>query len=969
MLFEKDLPFIEGDEIEIFENIDWLTSETTIFADTSSFLELHAKTALVDKLLPKLQSFNKKLWISTRTIDYLNAHRALNRPDISSALDILQTLRNQGVLMDAKDPHVISGDPYETQNLFKELFVGFQFKSPLTLLTQNQDLAFQVAKNARSEAFTRAALVVVGYLDRGNIANWIPKIKKSSEGQGTQPLNSERLELRISRDFKIISDTCSLMLPNRKESGFRGKVFFQNVLFPLLQGANNQLLVPMRVIRELEKHSGDVQNPDKSACAQAGLDAIEFYDAANLVIRAEDKHEVLGAGSNFADPVFLKVVIGYQAEFNICVITQDTNLARTILDNRNPGKYELLVLYIDEYSKNPQLKNWIERLAEKTRKEEQEARNSNMPASRGEPRNNNSAAPPSQANTGGRQDDAHMRQTEPVKSRGDQCGKMAAAQVPSSPATVAPSRRTQENPPKQQAEAFPLVQHPVKINETLLTVRELPREKVTVIGRLSGPLTLTKNLATGGEGTIYETNLEGQVCKIYHENCLTQFRRDKLELMVTRNINIKGVCWPTELVFSKHDEFLGFMMPKVEGQMMKTSVFAKPLLEKKFPHWNKAHLVQLALTVLRLLEQLHNINIFVGDINPQNILIKDELNVSFVDVDSFQVAGFPCPVGVETFTPPGRQGHEYKDFLRTKDDELFAVTTLLFMILFPGKTPYSSQGGGEMAENIRNHRFPYGRDAEGRPPVGAWQFIWSHLHPRLKTDFSDVFSLDRRVPITAFMEHLIVFRNDIKEGRRDGTIFPAEPLMREGDKVQVKCISCPAGAPEHNITKTHAERLSQEGRPFKCTPCIDLQKLTRIEETKIVTCASKISTNCMGEVAVPLTYLHMLQSKGQSYWCKACSAEKRKAQTRSSQCFVATAAFQSQSAPEVVFLRSYRDLILRKTTVGRGLIALYYRVGPDLASVIETFPGTRNWSKLFINFLIKKIKVKYPNIALIKEEP
>lgn len=112
----------------------------------------------------------------------------------------------------------------------------------------------------------------------------------------------------------------------------------------------------------------------------------------------------------------------------------------------------------------------------------------------------------------------------------------------------------------------------------------------------------------------------------------------------------------------------------------------------QFPQWNRMHLVELACTILRKIDKLHQYNVLIGDINPDNILLVDEKTVYFVDTDSYQVGAYPCPVGTDTFTPAARQGMDYSTFLRTKEDELFAVATLLFVILFPGKAPYSAMG-------------------------------------------------------------------------------------------------------------------------------------------------------------------------------------------------------------------------------------------------------------------------------------
>lgn len=70
-------------------------------------------------------------------------------------------------------------------------------------------------------------------------------------------------------------------------------------------------------------------------------------------------------------------------------------------------------------------------------------------------------------------------------------------------------------------------------------------------------------------------------------------------------------------------------------------------------------------------------------------------------------------------------------------------------------------------------------------------------------------------------------------------------------------------------------------------------------------------------------------------------ATARAQPARQSGCFIATAAFGTPCASEVVRLRLFRDDLLTRFLVGRALTRLYYRVSPALARQLEGRPRAR----------------------------
>lgn len=308
----------------------------------------------------------------------------------------------------------------------------------------------------------------------------------------------------------------------------------------------------------------------------------------------------------------------------------------------------------------------------------------------------------------------------------------------------------------QPARVYPNQVQPFSIAHKVATVS---LSKIPVPGNLNtgdticladgSKYTLGKKIGSGGEGLIYEVNNRKEICKLYFGERLTKAAKDKIALLTTRRVNYPGICWPSEAVSDSQGNFRGFLMPKAEGVPLGQSLFLPQPFMKKHPRWTRLQSTRLAITILKQIQFLHDIGVILGDINPQNFLLVDENNVFLVDCDSFQVEGFACPVGTVNFTPPELQGIDFKSQLRTKEHELFAVATLLFMIYFPGNCPYNHTGGTDGASNIKKGEFPYsGEWKKGRAqaPMGVWRYCWGHLAGCLQLLFKSTFDSSEKTP-------------------------------------------------------------------------------------------------------------------------------------------------------------------------------------------------------------------------------
>lgn len=414
---------------------------------------------------------------------------------------------------------------------------------------------------------------------------------------------------------------------------------------------------------------------------------------------------------------------------------------------------------------------------------------------------------------------------------------------------------------------------------------QLPEAGDTVLaGTENRPLKLLHALGNGGEGTVYATENPDLVVKIFHREKLTRERKDKISSMVHSNPGIPQLCWPLELVKNGQGAFCGFTMRNVGGyRELGASVLLlqdKDFAAKMMPQWDRLSLVKLSRALCRVFQLMHKNHIFMGDVNPRNILVKTESaekpDFALVDCDSYQFRDYPCPVGVLAYTSPQifeREGDNPKfgTFLRTESDECFSFGVILFHILMLNQSPFAGKRNTDMVQALRRHLFVYRIPGESDntgadTPDGPARLIWNNLHPEVKTCFGKLFKHGAYVPIQKWMNALDLYINGIRKEEYTRELEPVRYWdYRDPEKrmmVDFTCDSCKKAG--FNMPKERFEQEKKDRQPHLCNTCRSGAVLAR-QEAAILRC-----DRCKQEFQSTVWFRFLKEDMGRSVFCEDC---------------------------------------------------------------------------------------------------
>ena len=380
-----------------------------------------------------------------------------------------------------------------------------------------------------------------------------------------------------------------------------------------------------------------------------------------------------------------------------------------------------------------------------------------------------------------------------------------------------------------------------KMDETLLPCRVRPAAGLTLRTEDGDPVTLRGALmegdeeAKGGEGSLYLTDTPGQVAKIYNAEHLTAGRRDKLDEMLRHDPQIRGLCWPTHMLYTRKGDFIGYTMPQApEGALP----FSKSVLrigspsvrEKLLKDWDRLDLVQAARSAASIVAQLHRCNILMGDVNAGNFMVdpRNSANVYVVDTDSFQLGGFPCPVGVEDFTHPGTAQRlgvtgalKYDTFLRTPDEENYVLAIMLFKVLFLNQNPFVTKTKMTYREAMAAKKFSYALNGDDyEVPDGDNWMIWKNLPRKVSDAFTAAFTKWKCATAKEWVDLLDYYTDSIRKHGFSRELAPMKYHEFRPDTPIYVDLVCPCCHKEFNIHKNRYAKLHDEFHtPIFCRNC------------------------------------------------------------------------------------------------------------------------------------------------------
>ncbi len=190
--------------------------------------------------------------------------------------------------------------------------------------------------------------------------------------------------------------------------------------------------------------------------------------------------------------------------------------------------------------------------------------------------------------------------------------------------------------------------------------RDIPQDSIDYKS-----LKLVKKIATGRSGNIYLTE-DGRILKMFTSTSFTYIKDREETLRYIKTLDIEEIVKPKHLVYYD-GVFVGYIMeylPEGEALWHNTSNYS---FEEK---------IEKIKAIEDVMKKLHKKNIYICDLNPDNIFFDKKGNVKLIDCDAFVIK--KNVINNEVY--PKYQDPIYKIVSEKTDLYAFAITSLQLLI-------------------------------------------------------------------------------------------------------------------------------------------------------------------------------------------------------------------------------------------------------------------------------------------------
>lgn len=218
-------------------------------------------------------------------------------------------------------------------------------------------------------------------------------------------------------------------------------------------------------------------------------------------------------------------------------------------------------------------------------------------------------------------------------------------------------------------------------------------------------------IGSGGEGAVYK--IQGyprKAAKIYHDCILgdpAEAKKYENKIMAMIDISKEAafinrrisedIAWPLSPLYDENNRFVGFGMNCISADGELDDLYAYPP-ERNTPCMTEK--VDILINLCDVIGRLHSIGQVFGDFNPNNIRIRTDRTVCFVDADSYHIRhngkeyrctvcfpGYMAPELIRACKGTTFEACPYQTF--TEYTDRFSLAIHIFRILMNGCHPYT----------------------------------------------------------------------------------------------------------------------------------------------------------------------------------------------------------------------------------------------------------------------------------------